>query len=403
MCNVSRVQSQTIVSPYSGNGLGELIYAGMPHHLGMGEVGIATPTYWQINSVNPALLVNNLLTTFQVGFQADFRNFRATNTNGSDETAGLRYLNITFPISRGRWTSNVALLPYSTVNYEFFNQSDIAGIEDTQSLNTFRGEGGITRFDWSNGVRISKSFSLGLRTSYIFGSIRNFAETSVAGDDALFVVLYNDEVSYSDFTFQFGAFYAYEISETRALNFGLTYNVGTVLEGTRDETFTREASGTQVQSQEINTDQNADFDLPTTLGVGLSYQVVNKLLLGLDIERDFGGTYGADPSFRERLKIGVGTEFTPDYSNVRNYWSRVNYRAGVNFEQVPYVINGREINNFGLSAGMSLPISGASSFDTAFKFGWRGTTEDNLIRENYFQIVLGVTINDRWFIKRRYE
>jgi hypothetical protein len=41
--------------------------------------------------------------------------------------------------------------------------------------------------------------------------------------------------------------------------------------------------------------------------------------------------------------------------------------------------------------------------DIGFKYGVRGTLDNELIRENYFQIVLGATINDRWFIKRRYD
>jgi hypothetical protein len=32
-----------------------------------------------------------------------------------------------------------------------------------------------------------------------------------------------------------------------------------------------------------------------------------------------------------------------------------------------------------------------------------GTTKNNLIEESYFNISVGVSIRDRWFVKRRYK
>jgi len=395
--------AQTIVSPYSNNGLGELVSQGMPNNIGMGGIGIGTPSYWQINSINPALLVNNTLTTFNVGFQADIRNFRASNTNGSDGTAGLRFLNISFPIIPVKWTSNVALLPFSTVNYDFFNTESIDGT-DFISTNRFSGEGGISRLDWSNGIRIIKNLSLGVKTSYFFGSIRNALESEVQDETSPFSIVYNDEVSYNDFSIQFGGYYRYNISETRALNFGVIYSPSTTLSGSRNEFFLRRSNGRDIQGQDIDVSQNVEFTLPEVIGFGVSYQIVNKLILGTDVEINRGGEFSENENlFRRRLKVSSGAQWTPDYANVRSYFSRINYRFGLSFEQVPYIINDTEINDFGLSLGASMPIRGVSTLDLAGRYGWRGTTDNNLVRENYIQIVLGATINERWFIKRRFE
>jgi hypothetical protein len=35
--------------------------------------------------------------------------------------------------------------------------------------------------------------------------------------------------------------------------------------------------------------------------------------------------------------------------------------------------------------------------------GNRGTKKDNLVLEKYIKITLGFTINDRWFIKQKYD
>ena len=396
-------QAQTIVSPYSNNGLGELVSQGMPNHIGMGGLGIGAPSYWQINSINPALLVNNALTTFNVGFQADMRNFRSTNTDGSDGTAGLRFLNISFPIIPAKWTSNVALLPYSTVNYDFFNDQPIAGT-DLVARNRFTGEGGLTRMDWSNGIRLRNNLAIGVKASYLFGSIRNSSESVVEGDVSPYSVVYSDDVSYNDFALEFGGYYRHSLTKTRALNFGVIYSPSTTLSGVRDEVFIRRADALPIQTSDVETGQQADFDLPESFGFGVSFQEINRFLVGVDVELNTGGEFSENPNlFRRRFRMSVGGELIPNYTNVRNYFSRVNYRFGITYEQVPYIVNDRELEDFSLSLGTSLPINTVSTVDMAFRYGFRGTTQNNLVQENYLQVVLGVTINERWFIKRRYD
>lgn len=394
--------AQTVVSPYSSNGLGELSFSGMPQNLGTGEMGIANPTFWHINNKNPALAVFNTLTAFQVGFQGDIRGFTTEEGSDSDGTAGLRFLNISFPIISGKWTSAVALLPYSTVNYDFFSRQVIEGT-DLESINAFAGEGGLSRLDWTNGVAITKNLSVGLKSTYIFGSIRNSLQSLVEGDESPFTVIYNNEITYRDFAFQVGSFYRMKFNDTRALNFGLTYDISTTLEGTRDEVFTRETGGTPIQRQEINLDQSETFQLPSVWGLGIAYQVLNKWTLGADVTLGSGGEYSSNPNFRNDLKVALGAEFVPDYTNVRSYWNRIFYRAGITYKQIPYIVNDTDLNDVGVTFGATFPINSVSTIDSAFKLGWRGTTDNDLVRENYFQIVLGATINDRWFIKRRYD
>jgi hypothetical protein len=50
-----------------------------------------------------------------------------------------------------------------------------------------------------------------------------------------------------------------------------------------------------------------------------------------------------------------------------------------------------------------LPVSRISSLDLAFKAGKRGDLNKNSIEENYFKVYFGVTFNDQWFIRRRFD
>jgi len=37
------------------------------------------------------------------------------------------------------------------------------------------------------------------------------------------------------------------------------------------------------------------------------------------------------------------------------------------------------------------------------ELGIRGTTSDDLLEEKYFKISLGFTMNDKWFVKPKYD
>jgi len=39
----------------------------------------------------------------------------------------------------------------------------------------------------------------------------------------------------------------------------------------------------------------------------------------------------------------------------------------------------------------------------ALGYGKKGTTEQSLIREDYFRVILSFSISERWFVKRLYE
>jgi hypothetical protein len=67
------------------------------------------------------------------------------------------------------------------------------------------------------------------------------------------------------------------------------------------------------------------------------------------------------------------------------------------------LVNNQQINDLGVSFGLSLPVSLASSLDMAFKVGQNGTLANDLIRERYFKITIGATVNDRWFVRRKYD
>ncbi|WP_133271175.1 hypothetical protein [Hymenobacter radiodurans] len=90
------------------------------------------------------------------------------------------------------------------------------------------------------------------------------------------------------------------------------------------------------------------------------------------------------------------------------------YRAGISATQLPYRPEGQTLYDRAISWGFSLPVPSATpleaaSMNLAFTYGQRGNTDINLanpngnVREDYVRVQVGLTLNNRWFIKRRIE
>ena len=100
----------------------------------------------------------------------------------------------------------------------------------------------------------------------------------------------------------------------------------------------------------------------------------------------------------------IGGFIIPDYNSFSKYWKRIVYRAGFRYSDVGLNINNQNINEFGITFGAGLPLGGTfSNANIGFEFGERGTTDADLIKEKYFNLHLSLSLNSRWFQKRKYN
>ena len=52
---------------------------------------------------------------------------------------------------------------------------------------------------------------------------------------------------------------------------------------------------------------------------------------------------------------------------------------------------------------MGLPFQGFQNINLGFEVGKRGTTKSGLVQEKFVSVRLGITLNDRWFVKNKYN
>jgi hypothetical protein len=53
--------------------------------------------------------------------------------------------------------------------------------------------------------------------------------------------------------------------------------------------------------------------------------------------------------------------------------------------------------------GVGLPLSGLSKANLGLEFGQIGEENNLIVKENYWSIRLGLSLNDIWFIRRKYN
>jgi hypothetical protein len=404
---------QAASSPFSYLGIGEPYGSALTHNQGMAGVGISNPQYFYLNNLNPALLVFNRFTVFEAGFIAERRTATGNGVSESNTNGNLNYLVTAFPVKLGRWSTSLGLMPYSSVNYKLDYVDAIEGTTSNTVNVQESGEGGLNQLFWSNGVTLHKHLSVGLKATYLWGSIiREYSNTLTNTNEPIpyYPTVYIRNYV-KDFNFTAGISYHKDSiagKKNYKINIGAVYDFKAKLNTEYYARLERRDAGGVIDSTTIINNEPGSITLPSSISVGISFAKADYWVIGTDFTyfdyrnfKDFSGE--TQPYGTQGWKISLGSEFTPDPTQLGGYLKRMTYRAGVSYDKYPYLINGNMVKDFGINFGLSLPVNRISSLDFAFKVGKRGDLQDNTIEENYFKIYFGMTFNDQWFIKRRFD
>jgi hypothetical protein len=158
----------------------------------------------------------------------------------------------------------------------------------------------------------------------------------------------------------------------------------------------------------LSNNEKGTIFIPSNLGYGISYEKINKFVIGLEAQmqnfsqyRSFAGVQG---ELGDTYRVALGGQIVPNFSMASNVFKRSTIRFGVEYQQTPFILNQTQITDIGINFGASVPINSLSLMNFAFKFGSRGTLNNNLIKEDYFGLTLGFSLNDNtWFYKRVFE
>jgi hypothetical protein len=399
--------AQTSQTPYSIKGIGEIIYPGTISNTSMGGISIAYPSAYSFNISNPALLSINGLTTFEAGFIGESRSLSNDSITQHNSSGNLGYLAICFPIKSGMWTSGFSLMPYSYVNYYIKTTQMVDGSPDTANI-SYKGKGGVNSVSWSNGFLFFKTLSVGLKVSYLFGLTSYETIIDLPKTGAYQTAFYASN-NVRDINLNIGINYRIPLSKKYNLNIGGIYETANNLNVYRSERLERRRpdTGVVMSSDTILSNQKGSTYLPERIGLGLTLVKTGKWVFGLEYLgqkwSQFKNYYDNNQNLKDSRRYAAGFEIVPNINSMNNYFAHLFYRVGVSYYQTPYILDNSDVNELGLNFGLSLPVGKSSLVNLGFQFGNRDNKADIRIKENYFRISLGISYDDRWFIRRKIE
>jgi long-subunit fatty acid transport protein len=275
----------------------------------------------------------------------------------------------------------------------------------------YSGSGGINRFIWGNAFNIGKNLSIGANISYLFGNMTR--ESTAMFPDSIHSMNFkvDNYITTGDFYFNFGVQYKQKIKNDLSLVFGAVYAPTTRINATASgnaHTFLIGANGIEYPKDTI-----ATFDayegklvLPWTAGGGIAIQKTDMFVATVDYTYQNWSSFtafGLSDSLANSNKICAGAEITPNAFNFSSYFSRVRYRLGFYYDRTYLLLRGRQLNEYGITLGFGFPLKGMRTMiNIGGQFGSRGTVQGDLIKETYFKFVVGFSIYERWFHKRKY-
>lgn len=401
-----RMMAQNNNIPYSQMGLGDLEDGYYNRTAGMANTGIAYRSNRFLLQNNPASYsgLTDQYFTMEVGLRGQYIHYSGTPVDiASTESGDITFRKLALGIKAAKhWGTSVGLLPYSTQNYEFAVPYNLVGSTTQIASHYYQGHGSVNRAYWANSYEFFHHLSIGIDASYIFGQLNQ-----------------NDIIQSS----ANGATLVSTTNNTNLQNVYLTYgmqlygNVGKkwsyILGGTYSMQAKLLAASTKlVLDADSNTLQNIQNDegylyLPQAYGVGLSITDKQKYTFLADYRyQDWNSVEsknsypGQDYAIASSERGSVGFEVSKKKTFYNTQVELSYLQAGVYYGNTYLQINGKQIKDMGITAGFGInSLKSPLAYSIVLQYGIKGTTSNDLIRQNYANITFNINFGSIWYTK----
>ncbi len=416
--------SQTSTSsPYSRFGLGEFNSGNTANSMAMGGLSYGlrndSTAPYHLNLLNPAGLSSLRLTVFDISMVNTSSVIQSSSQKVTANRFALGQMAFGVPMNKyNTWGMAFGLQPFSSSGYDVGSSEEIDSI-GTVSYN-YQGSGGINELFMANGFRI-KNFSFGATVGWLFGGIRSTYRDSFPSSGMYFNTRMVKTVQFSDVYFKGGLQYQLKLGSKWSAVFGATATAPTTLiaktttlaELLKFNSVVEIARDTALYEVDVKD----TVTMPLQLGGGIVIRKGERILIGLDYFRqDWTGTdlLGQNGRFSSSDRFSLGFQFIPDkYAEGRsNFKKRVQYRAGFKYAHHYLMLNNdTPLTEMAVSFGVGLPMRKMRVGETftqnilnlSVELGQRGTTESGLVKEQFLRFNIGFSLNEKWFIKRKFD
>lgn len=386
-------------SNYSRFGIGLLENNADVTNASMGYAGVAMTSDGYLNMLNPASYsaLDSARFLFNIQGRLSFSEFETESDKQSNINGNLESVSIGFKAGRN-WGMGFSLSPYTSIGYSISSEKHLLGTTDKYPVE-YIGEGGISQLSWYNGFTLFKGLSLGVGTSYLWGS-SDMIEISDY-PDIVGETIYNERNYHvSTFLLEYGLQYHQAIG-LNTLSLGITGNFATELNSSFEQRIYND------YSSELST-YTEDIDnclIPQSTKIGLAFETAKGITMAADYR--YANWSASELSIsngdiRDTHGGSIGFQYAPQRLH-RSLLKRMEYRVGAFYNEQYFTIHNQEINDKGVTAGITLPLQNGSRINIGYEYKTSGTTSSNLIKESYNTIKLGLTFNENWFQRIKFQ
>ncbi|MFZ4678746.1 MAG: hypothetical protein ACOYLP_01120 [Flavobacterium sp.] len=398
-------------SPYSFYGIGDIKFKGSVENRSMGSVSVL-PDSIHINIQNPAQLACLKLTGLALGGTYANTKSKTETQEAKARRTSLDYMIVGVPV--GKVGIGFGLIPYSSVGYKIGRTTYVTNNNnDTirSIISRYNGIGGVNKVFLGFGYRLTKNINIGGDLQYNFGTIET--NSLQYQTDLQYGSRENNVSDLRGVNFDLGITYQRKVNSKYSFFSSLAYTPEAVLTSgnTRniEVVLVTISSVRPVETQNIAV-ADTKIKLPSKLSFGSGFGEVKKWLVGGEItftqnsvmSNRFTDIDGA--TFENSVRYSLGGFFIPNYNSYSSYYKRIVYRGGVRYENTGLVIQDKSITDFAANIGLGIPLSGTfTNINIGLEIGKRGTKYYNLVEENYFNLSVGLSLSDKWFVKRKFD
>ena len=398
--NCSNAQDDfTAGSPYSIFGLGDLEYFTNMRNDAMGIQGIGLYGN-HVNNLNPA--ANTKLSYSNFSISAKYGFLKSTDGTLTNEVSNgnVNGINIGIPFNQNNgWSLILGFNPISQVEYIVTNEGSVEGRDYTE---TFSGDGGLTRVNIGMSYIIFKSISVGLEYDYSFGSLtrlttKNFSNDTMTNSNSKRVHNMQGSFIKGGVIFDVGSIFNNKTLED--LSIGVFYQTRYKLSSDVDKIY-----GSSIGFDTVSNSEE-DITMPEAFGFGISNKFGDRYIVSGDVYFQQWSQYKENnvtpAGMQNSIRYGLGFEMTPSSRKDRKFFDDLYYRLGVFYDKSYYKVNNEDINRYGVSVGLGIPLGTFNSFDLGICYFIRGKTGNGLIKDEYLKLTAGLNFGELWFLKTR--
>lgn len=423
--------------PYSSNGIGILNADNRFVFNSLGNTLVSSVDSTMLNIYNPSSYsgIGKGQPIFSIGLDNTL-NF--SNVNGIKEKGAYTQINhFAFGVSFAKIVGFAfGIKPFTHSSYSF---SETVALDEKQNMrHLYNGGGNSSLFFGGLSVNALNfkhhKLGLGANLGYVFGSTVNAQSAYIEKDASVNGgVMYSTTRFLKAINYDFGLNYQYIINDDRII-LGFTYTPKQQLRATHvyEKAFSTDLEDQDNYNYISSTAVDGKITTPSSMAIGLQYvlntrkknqnaKLNSRIIFSAEYRNNLWSEYGENfagqntPNYNyaNTTTYSFGVEYTPQQLFLERvttgYMSKVRYRVGASFGQLPYTVQGNQMDRNSYVVGFGFPFSILrSSASVNFSAGYATQNVRSMAyKEQFVQFSLGINftpgINDRWFRKYKID